>query len=155
MLSEKELDTLTERCRVAPITQNRYISTDLVVTLVETVVDYQTQTTAVERAMAHFQSRRREEIRTMEDLKSCLARFPNDREGNTQLAQYLWGYRMWTRAEQLRGLVAHFDALGISTLAGLQEWARTTTFKDFQGKIPGLGPTVHQWLITRLGIETI
>ena len=42
-------------------------------------------------------------------------------DGNVELAVYLWGYRLWTRARQLRGLVGYFDRLGISTFEELQE----------------------------------
>jgi hypothetical protein len=69
-----------------------------------TVVDFQTHTTVVERALGHFKARRWDEIRTICDLKGLFPRFPADQAGNTALAEYLWGYKMWTRAHGDRGI---------------------------------------------------
>lgn len=51
-------------------------------------------------------------------------------------------------------MARYFEGLGIDTLEGLREWASTATFADFEGKVKGLGPTVYQWLVMRLGVET-
>lgn len=123
--------------------------------LLETVIDYQMQTTAVRRAIEHFVQQRATEIRTMDDLRACLGRYPDTDEGNVDLALYLWGYRLWTRASQLRGLEGYFDDLGVSTIEGLREWARSSTFEDFQGKVKVLEPAVYKWLVMRLGVETV
>lgn len=155
MLTPTELEALVGKCREVPLTTSVYLSEDVVLALLETVVDYQMQTLAVERAMQHFLRERASEICSIEDLKACLSRFPDTEEGNVELAQYLWGYRLWTRAHQLRGLVTYFDGLGIATLKGLKEWARTTTFKDFEGRVKGLGPVVYQWLVMRLGVDAV
>lgn len=155
MLTPTEVETLVAKCREVPLTTSVYLSEDVVLALLETVVDYQMQTLAVERAMQHFRRELVGEIRAMDDLRACFSRFPDTEEGNVELAQYLWGYRLWTRARQLRGLVTYFDGLGISTLEGLQEWARRTTFKDFEGRVKGLGPAVYRWLVMRLGVDTV
>jgi hypothetical protein len=56
----------------------------------------------------------------------------------------------------LRGLSAYFVARGVVDLAGLREWAERSSFKrDFEGQIRGLGPAVYNWLVMRLGIETV
>src|SRR5947208_14628845 len=108
MLDEKELMNLVSRCRSVPLTQNEYVATDFVVALLETVMDYQNATTTVRRASTHFEDNRWDEIRTLDDLERVLARFPADRDGNDALAQYLWGYHHWRRAQELRGLVGYF-----------------------------------------------
>lgn len=132
-LSDQEFGALVARCRQVPSTTNEWLATEFVPTLLETVLDYQQQTTTVQRAMEHFRTEHSDRVRTLDELEGCLARFPDGKEGNVELARYLWGYRLWTRAEQLRGLVAYFGALDVTTLDGLREWARATTFADFEG----------------------
>jgi hypothetical protein len=65
-------------------------------------------------------------------------------------------YRLWTRARQLRGLLDYFEARGVTTQAALEAWAKGGEFKrDFEGRVPGLGLAVYQWLVMRQGIETV
>ena len=155
MLDENELSKLESRCRAVPITENEYVATDFVVALLETVMDYQNATTTVQRAGKHFETHRWDEIRSLDDLERVLARFPADREGNDGLAQYLWGYHHWRRAQELRGLVAYFRERDVTDLGALQAWARASTETDFAGHIKGLGPTVYQGLVMRAGVETV
>lgn len=51
--------------------------------------------------------------------------------------------------------MSFLDDLGISTLEDLQRWAHKGTFDDFRGKVPGLGFVLYQWLIMRMGVETV
>jgi hypothetical protein len=156
MLSERELGDLVERCRAIPLAPYTYLATELVPTLLETVIDYQQQTTTVARAMSYFRTHHAGQIRTFEDLEAAVAHFPDDPDGNAELALFLWGYRFWTRAQQLRGLVAYFGSLGITRLEELQDWARTSTFDtDFKGKVKGLGIAVYHALLMRLGVDTV
>ncbi|MDP9301680.1 MAG: hypothetical protein M3P43_12435, partial [Actinomycetota bacterium] len=101
MLDEKDLAKLVSRCRAVPLTENEYVATDFVVALLETVMDYQNATTTVQRAGTYFADNRWDEIRTLDDLEHLLARFPADQSGNDALAQYLWGYHHWRRAQEL------------------------------------------------------
>ena len=55
----------------------------------------------------------------------------------------------------MRGLVAYFGSLGVTTLDGLREWARTSSFGDFQGQVRGLGLAVYHALVMRLGVDTV
>lgn len=155
MLTPDELEALVAECRSIPLSSNVFESAGFVVALLETVLDYQMQTSTVERAMQHFLREHAEEITTRDELETCLARFPDTDEGNVALARYLWGYRMWTRAAQLRGLLAYFDDLGISTIEDLKVWANTSVYEDFVGRVKGLGPTIYQGLVLRLGVETV
>ncbi len=158
----------TSRCRLCLICKSwkwravlyfsRRVSTsqtDLVLTLLETVVDFQQRTTAVENCVNYFTNHRWNEVRTLDNVVSLFARFPNDNVGNIALAQYLSGYRLWTRAEQLRGLVAFFADNGIEDLDGLRNWAAATTFKTFEGRVKGLGFVLYHWLVMRLGVPTV
>ena len=120
MLDAKEIAALVSRCRAVPLTENEYVARDFVVALLETVMDYQNATTTVQRAGKHFEDNRWDEIRTLDDLERVLARFPADRDGNDALAQYLWGYHHWRRAQELRGLVAYFRERNVTDLAALK-----------------------------------
>src|SRR5690242_5728452 len=137
------------------MTSSGYRADDLVVALITTVLDYQQRSATVGRALAHYREHRWHEIRTLDDLRSSMARFPDDRAGNEALAAHLWGYRLWTRAEQLRGLAAYFDGRGVTTLRRLRSWARRPVFEDFQGQVRGLGFGVYQGLRLGLGAETV
>lgn len=154
-LDALDLDVLERACRQVPLTTTEYVATDFVLTLLETVVDYQQHTTTVENCVKYFTDHCWNEVRTLDDLVGLFVRFPNDKTGNTALAQYLWGFKLWTRAEQLRGLVAFLADNGIDDLDGLRRWAAASTFKTFEGRVKGLGPVVYQWLVMRLGVPTV
>jgi hypothetical protein len=155
MLNDKELAKLVSRCRAVPLTENEYVATDFVVALLETVMDYQNATTTVQRAGTYFADNRWDEIRTLHDLERVLERFPADRDGNDALAQYLWGYHHWRRAQELRGLVGYFRERNVTDLAALKAWAVASTTDDFVGHIKGLGTAVYHGLVMRLGVETV
>ena len=95
------------------------------------------------------------EIYTL-SLHDALPIFPDDQPGNTALAQYLWGYDMWTRAHQLRDLVQYFLSIGVTDQERLQSWAARSQFKrDFEGRVKGLGIAVYHWLVMRQGVDTV
>lgn len=94
-------------------------------------------------AIVPYKENRRDEIRTLEDLKPTFENFDKSQDGDTALAQHLWGYNMWTRAEQLRRLVYYFESVGVTDQAALKRWAATGSFEDdFQRQVKGLGPAV-------------
>jgi hypothetical protein len=154
-LTPVELDLLTEACRRIPLTKKTYLAEGYVDTLLQTVIDYQQRETTVNNAIAYFRASREHEISAHGDLVACLSRFSDDRDGNIELARYLWGYRLWTRAQQLRGLARYFEDRNVTTLELLQKWAQTRPWQDFRGKIPGIGFVLYQWLIIRLGVVTV
>jgi hypothetical protein len=155
VISSSELDSVVERCNAVQRTTNQYVATDFVCALLDTVLDFQMHTTAVKRASTHFIDNRWDGVRSLADLQNCLATWPDDKEGNTEAAQYLWGNNHWTRAHMLRGLADYFESQGIDSLEHLQAWAARSDFKrDFEGKVKGLGPAVYHWLIMRSGVET-
>src|SRR2546426_5614977 len=117
MISDADVTKIVATARMLPPAQRDYRETDFVMNMLETVVDYMTHTTAVVRALEYYRAQRWAEIRTMTDLEATLARFPDDKDGNTALAQYLWNYRMWTRADQLRGLTSYFRSIGVTEQA--------------------------------------
>ena len=163
-LTSEELRRLVDAARLLPEAVGTYLDDDYVICLLSTVVDYQLRTAAVERALEHFRGRRRSEVTTHEDLERLFARFADDRVGNTALAEYLWGLKLWTRAALLRRLAAYFAAQGVKDLQGLRRWAESSDFKrDFEGKVRfsngattfGLGYAIFNWLTMRLGAQGV
>jgi len=156
MIGQQEIALILERCRRLPPAKGNYLENDYVTNLLLTVLDYQLRGHIVEKAIAFFREKRRSEIRTADDLKGLLARYPDDDNGNTRLAQYLWGYRYWNRAHQLRELLAYFESIGVMSQEALRQWAGRSSFEgDFKGRIRGLGFAVYQWLVMRQGMPTI
>ncbi len=68
---------------------SNYIINDYVENILLTVLDFQMQTTTVEKAAKHYKDRVKFQFNDFSDLQNLLTRFPNDKEGNTQVAQYL------------------------------------------------------------------
>jgi hypothetical protein len=133
-----------------------YLEEDYVMNLLETVLDYMLQTTVVIKALEYFRANRWDEVRTLDELDAVLSRYPDDQRGNTALAVYLWGYKLWTRAQQLRGLASYLRSIGVLDQETLRAWARQSEFRrDFEGRVKGLGPAVYQWLVMRQGVDTV
>ena len=155
-ISDPEYTALLASCRAVPDPKGDYRITDFVENLLLTVVDFMTKTVAVERAMQYFIDSTKKDAADLPALKVILAQYPNDKNGNLALAQRLWGYNMWTRAEMLRGLVEFFESEGVVDQSSLEAWAFRADFKThFEGKVKGLGYAVFNWLIIRQGVETI
>ena len=156
MISLEDVDRVTEAARTLPPATGAYVENDFITNLLATVVDFQTHTTAVVRAIEHYKTNRYDEIRTLDDLFEVMDRYADSKADNTQLALYLWGYKMWTRAGMLRHLAAFFDTIGVRDQEALRRWAEQADFKrDFQGKVKGLGEAVFQWLVMRQGVDTV
>jgi hypothetical protein len=120
------------------------------------VLDMMMRVTTVNNALAFYRRNARAQVYDLPTLKSTLARFDNDRVGNTGLAQYLWGNSHWTRAEMLRRLVPFFESSGVTDQESLVTWAKAADFRrDFQGQVKGLGYAAFQWLTMRCGVETV
>jgi hypothetical protein len=156
VIGEDDVRRVADAARALPPAEGVAIEEDFVLNLLETVLDYMLQTTVVVKALEHYKAHRWDEIRTLDDLEAVLARYGADQEGNTDLAIYLWGYKLWTRAEQLRGLARHFRAIGVTDQGSLRRWAETSTFEaDFEGKVKGLALAVYQALVMRQGVDTV
>jgi hypothetical protein len=129
---------------------------DFVMNLLETVLDYQLQTPVVIRALEHFRVNRWDEVRTLDELDAVLSSYADDRRGNTALAVHLWGYKFWTRAQQLRELVHYLRSIGVVDQETLKAWAHQSEFRrDFEGRVKGLGVAVYQSLVMRQGVDTV
>ncbi|MFL5791281.1 MAG: hypothetical protein ACJ76A_07215 [Actinomycetota bacterium] len=155
VLSDAELDALEHASSRIALSSFEFVADDYIVALFDTVLDYQNQAAAIEKAEAHYRSDHFDEIRTLDDLEAVLERFPGDRDGNDELAQYLWGNHHWRRAQELRGLVRYFRERNVTTLRGLRTWATKSQQEDFVGHIKGLGPAVYRSLAMRMGVDTV
>ena len=156
MISEEDVQRLAVAARELPPAEGASIENDFVLNLLETVLDYMLQTAVVVKALEYYKAHRWDEIRTLDELEVVLERFGADQEGNTALALHLWGYKLWTRAGQLRGLARYFRATGVTDRDTLRRWAATSTFEnDFEGKVKGLGRAVYQALVMRQGVDTV
>jgi hypothetical protein len=154
-----EVDQLVARSRGLPPADSVpavILEHDFILNVLTTVIDIQMSSTALVRALEHFRAEHGNRIRTMGDLQRLLGRFSDDRKGNTALAQYLWGYNLWTRAHMLRDLVDYFDRIGVGDEESLRAWAAASDFQtDFKGRVKGLGFASYKSLLMRQGIDTV
>ena len=151
-VSGSELQLLVEACRAVPETKSDYTENDFMTNVLLTVLDIRMQSGAVD----HYRDRRWTEIRTLPDLDDLLARYPNDKEGNMRVAQYLWGNNHWVRVEWLRGFVPFLSQSNLKTQQALRNWAHRSDFKrDFEGKVKNLGIASYKSLVMRMGVDTV
>ena len=155
MLTDAELGALEHAASGIPMSSFEFVADDYVLALFDTVLDYQNQAAAIQKAEDHYRTNHYEEIRTLDDLEAVLERFPEDRDGNDELAQYLWGNHHWRRAQELRGLAGYFRERNVTTLRRLRTWAAKSQQEDFVGHIKGLGPAVYRSLAMRMGVDTV
>lgn len=156
MITQADIDKVAAAAAAIPPVRGSYLEEDFVTNLMATVLDYQQTTATVERAIAHYKGQRWDQLRTIDDLENLFATFTTDKDGNTALAQKLWGYRLWTRAQQLRDLTAYFRKIGVVDQAALKRWAERSNFKrDFEGRVRGLGIAVYHWLVMRQGVDSV
>ena len=156
MITEQEFTLIVQKCQDLPPAKGMYLEHDFISNLFLTVLDFQMHGTTVGKAMEHYKKHLWNEIRSLDQLKGFLANYPDDKKGNTQISQCIWGNKHWLRISYLRKLVAFFESIGIRTQEALTEWARTSDFeKDFKDKIHGLSFAVYKWLVMRQGVETV
>ena len=121
-----------------------------------TVLDFRMHARVLNRALEFYRLHLWDALRSHAELKTFLEAFPDTKNGNTQAALSLWGYKYWTRAGLLRKLLRFFEKTGIHDQKTLQEWARKSNYeRDFKNHVPGLGFAVYQWLVMRQGVESI
>jgi hypothetical protein len=151
-----DIERVADAARDLPAADGVYLEEDFVMNLLVTVLDYMLQTTVVVKALEYFKANRWDEARTLDDLDTLMSRYPDDQDGNTKLALYLWGYKHWTRAAQLRRLAAYFRSIGVVDRESLRTWAHHSEFRrDFEGRVKGLGTAGYHSLVMRQGVDTV
>jgi len=156
MITQREYNLILKNCEELSPAKGMYLIDDYIENLLLTVLDFQMHNVAVEKAITYYRDNRKKGIRVLDDLKNLLSKHLDDKEGNTAIAQHLWGNRHWTRVSLLRKLVTYFDSIGITTQENLARWANTSDFqRDFKGKIPGMDYAIYKWLVMRQGVETV
>ncbi len=153
---DDEMRLLVEACRAVPRASGNYDYPDFVTNVLLTVLDLRMHNAAVDNSIRHYREHGWDEVRTIDDMERVLATHPDDREGNTAVAQYLWGNNHWMRVEWLRGFVPFLIENGLTTQEALRAWAHSSEFhRDFEGKVKNLGIAAYKWLTMRLGVETV
>ncbi len=154
--TEKEFRKILSACRALPPAQGHYLVEDYVTNLLVTVLDFRMHARVLNKALEHYRRCAATKLCTHQALSFWTRRFPDTKTGNTALAESLWGYKYWTRASLLRRLIFFFDKQGVQDQESLRAWAfRSQYERDFQGRVPGLGYAVYQWLVMRLGVESV
>jgi hypothetical protein len=156
VIDNVDVQRVADAARALPAAEGEYLEDDFVMNLLVTVLDYMLQTTVVVKALEYFKANRWVEAHTLDDLDALMSRYPDDQDGNTELAIYLWGYKLWTRASQLRRLAAYFRSIGVVDRESLRTWAHGSEFRrDFEGRVKGLGTAVYHSLVMRQGVDTV
>ena len=159
-----DVERVIEAVHRCPPLQGDYAIDDYVLNVALTVLDFQLQTVAVERARAHFEANHGDMIKTHGDLKVLLAKYPDTEAGNTDGALIMFGYRLWTRVGLMRQLLRYFEDQKVTDQSALREWAERSEFKrDFEGRVriqargrtQGLGIAVYNWLVMRQRVPSI
>jgi hypothetical protein len=129
---------------------------DYITNLFLTVLDLQLHNVIVNNAILYYRKNGWDEVRTLADLETVLARFPDDTDGNRAAAGYLWGNGYGNRVVWLRGLVRWAREHDLFDQDRLREWAHSSDFRrDFLGRVKWLGISAYCWLVMRLGVDTV
>jgi hypothetical protein len=155
-LSEVAYRRILQKCKNLPPSKGNYLCNDFMENLFLTVLDFQMQGSVVEKAINNYRRNTRREIPDFARLKNLLSQYPDTKEGNLWVAQYLWRYNHWKRVELLRKFVTYLEANGVTNQDQLKDWAAKADFEnDFKGRIKGAGLAIFKWLVMRQGVETI
>jgi len=154
--SDVEVERLAEACRAIPKARGEYHYPDYITNVLLTVLDLRMHNVAVNNSISYYRNHCWAEIRSIDQLAALLDRYPDEKEGNLAVAQYLWGNNHWMRVEWLRGFVSFLIADGLTTQELLRDWVHRSDFhRDFEGRVKYLGIAAFKWLAMRLGVETV
>jgi len=172
-LSDSDFQRLVSRCSNLPPARQDYRVSDYVENLFLTVLDFQMDHVAIDRAIAYYRQNARKGIANSAALKDLLDEFPDTEAGNGEVAKLLWNNRCWSRVGFLRRLLEYFEMQGVTTQEGLQQWVfraasdanlerdiRTKSKVSFPSKngkkfYHSVGDAIFKWLLIRQGVETV
>lgn len=132
--------------------------TDFILQVLETPINLQMRAEVVVKALDHFRQNVQAQhgIHTFDDLQTALARYADTEAGNKECAAWLWNNQHWTRVELLRRFMAFLKNHDLTDLDKLTAWAHQADFeRDFQGQVKGMGRAAYNWLLLRLGVQTL
>jgi hypothetical protein len=150
-VSDEEIRAFAHLCRGLPPARGVYVQKDYITNLFLTVLDYKSKAESVRVALLTYRDRWWDDIRTLDQLKSFLARYPDTPEGNLKCGSDLWGFKAARRVSELRNLVRYFEARGVVNQEFLTHWAKTSAYRDFMGRVKGLNLSVYEAILTRQG----
>lgn len=154
-LSEQDIAAIADQCRNLPPARGVYVQRDYITNLLLAVLDYKSDPANVRKALRTYKQRLWNDVRTLEGLKQFLARYPDTPEGNVNGAADIWGFNAGRRLHELRSLVKFFERRGVVTQELLTHWARSSNYRDFVDRIPGLGREVYEGIQIRQGYGPI
>jgi hypothetical protein len=155
-VSEPEMETLLDALRALPDAAGTYLEGDLLTNIFLTVLDLNMQPTTVSKAIRHYRRHRSGELWSLPDLQGLLECYPDNTDGNRQIAQFLWANRYANRVEWMRGLVDWLVAKDLTSGDKLRAWMPTADFdRDFKDQVKGLDIAAYNGLIIRLGADTV
>jgi hypothetical protein len=154
-LSENEVAIVVDCCRQLPPARRPYVQTDYILNLFLAVLDYRSTSEGVRKALSTYRQRWWDQIRSLDDLKKFLKKYPDTPEGNLLAGSDLWGVRAARRVSELRNLIRFFEARGVVNQELLVHWARTSQYRDFMGRVKGLSLNVYEGLVMRQGYGPI
>ena len=109
MISETDYGRIMLKCKNLPPSKGNYLCNDFMENLFLTALDFQMQGSVVEKAINNYRRNARIEIGNFEQLKNLLSQYPDTREGNLLVAQYLWSYKRFrARPEEAGGERLYF-----------------------------------------------
>jgi len=139
-------------------------SKDFIPNIINTVIDFQMKTPVVQSSQENF-FENNTNINSFVKLMNLVNKYPNNKNGNIDLAQQLWGYNHWTRAKFLRVILKRFKEIGITNQKKLNRWIRSSKNEPdffsnyikgrFKTKEHSLGPQLFHWLQLRCGVDTV
>jgi hypothetical protein len=156
VISDQDVERLQTCAESLPMDRRHDVYDHYVENLFLAVLDVMMKVVTVNKSLAYYRANRRGEVHNLQTLTTAMDLFPDDKEGNTKLAQYLWGNNHWTRASNLRRLAEYFESIRVTDQPTLIAWAKSADFKrDLEGRVKGLGFAVYQWTLMRCEVDTV
>lgn len=155
-LSESDFRKLVSRCRSLPPLKGNYLVHDYIENLMLTVLDTGSVSTKSQKAIDHYRNKSKKDLPGFAAFHNMFSRYPDNAANNKKIAKQLWGNNNGSKARTFRQLFTYFGSRGMISIEGLLRWASKADFeRDFKGRVKGIGHVTFNWLLTRLGADTV
>ncbi|MCX7256486.1 MAG: hypothetical protein NTZ64_07035 [Polaromonas sp.] len=156
-LSKEEMKSLLTACKELGSGPD-YTCDDYIQNIMNMALDFQMNSKVVGASVDYFNETHG--AKSHRKLRSLVNSFQNTKEGNIDLAIYLWNYKHWTRAKFLRKILDFFESHGIRGQRSLNRWVLAADFeRDVQGQIKteehSIGFALFHWMRLRHGVNTV